>query len=53
MINVLRLLTLGGPRTWDANMYQQVGARGRQTSSCDTAVRAAAYALKLKLNKNG
>jgi hypothetical protein len=24
MINVLRLLTLGGPRTWDANMYKQV-----------------------------
>ena len=24
MINVLRLLTLGGPRTWDANMHKQV-----------------------------
>lgn len=24
MINVLRLLTLGGPRTWDATAYKQV-----------------------------
>lgn len=32
MINVLRLLTLGGPRTWDAGLHKQVGwpAAGRQ-----------------------
>jgi hypothetical protein len=24
MINSLRLLTLGGPRTWDFKMFQQV-----------------------------
>lgn len=29
MINVLRLLTLGGPRTWDLATYKQVHRAGK------------------------
>jgi hypothetical protein len=43
MINVLRLLTLGGPRTWDANMHKQVrGSAGGTCKQCHSRLRRAA-----------